>query len=85
MLTAALADKGTASIIGEPQGWLPPWSSWQPWATDGLENVAKKMALKVTTSLDPFVVGSFNLPEAVMNCATENALNGPAFVHDLKR
>jgi hypothetical protein len=82
LLTAALADKGTAAIIGEAEGgwfWLPPWSVWQPWATDGLENVAKKMALKVTTSLDPFVVGSLNLPEAVMNRATENALNGPAF------
>jgi hypothetical protein len=28
-LTAALADKGTAEIIGEAEGgwfWLPPWS-----------------------------------------------------------
>jgi hypothetical protein len=26
--------------------WLPPWSLWQPWARQGLESVAKKMALK---------------------------------------
>jgi hypothetical protein len=38
MLTAALADKGTESIIGEPQGgwfWLPAWSLWQPCAKKG--------------------------------------------------
>jgi hypothetical protein len=54
-LTAALADKGMAEIIGEAEGgwfWLPPWSMWQPWAKEGLERAAKKMALKVTSVLD---------------------------------
>ena len=49
LLTAALAAKGTAAIIGEAEGgwfWLPPWSLWQPWATEGLESAAKRMALK---------------------------------------
>jgi hypothetical protein len=44
MWTAALADKGTESIIGEPQGgwfWLPPWSLWEPWAKEGLENAGR--------------------------------------------
>jgi hypothetical protein len=58
LLTAALAAKGTAAIIGEHEGgwfWLPPWSLWQPWATEGLENAAKGMALKVSSVLDgPF-------------------------------
>jgi hypothetical protein len=58
LLTAALASKGTAAIIGEAEGgwfWLPPWSLWQPWATKGLEIDSKKMASKVTTVLDrPF-------------------------------
>jgi len=61
LLTAALAEKGTAAIIGETKGgwfWLPPCSVWQPWATQGLESAAKKMALKVTIVLDqPFPVG----------------------------
>jgi hypothetical protein len=36
LMTAALAEKGTAAIIGEAEGgwfWLPPWSLWEPWAT----------------------------------------------------
>jgi hypothetical protein len=56
LLTAALAAQGKAAIIGESTGgwfWLPPWSLWQPWAKEGLENAAKKMALKVTSVLDP--------------------------------
>jgi len=45
LLTAALAAKGTASIIGEAEGgwfWLPPWSLWQPWANEGIERAEKK-------------------------------------------
>jgi hypothetical protein len=55
LLTAALADKGTASIIGEAQGgrfWLPPWSLWEPWAMKGLESVEQKMAPTVARVLD---------------------------------
>jgi hypothetical protein len=82
LLTAGLASKGTASNIGEAKGdWfcLPPWSLWEAWTKAGLDSAAKKMVLKVTTSLDPFVVGSLNLREAIRNRATENALNDPAF------
>jgi hypothetical protein len=61
LLTAALAAKGTAAIIGEAEGgwfWLPPWSVWQPWATQGPESAAKKMALKELSVLHrPFTVG----------------------------
>ena len=49
LLTAALAPQGTATIVGERAGgwfWLPQWSLWQPWAKQGLESAAKKMALK---------------------------------------
>ena len=49
LLTAALAHEGTAAIIGEADGgwfWLPPWSLWEPWATEGLESAEKRMALK---------------------------------------
>jgi hypothetical protein len=38
LLTAALAAKGTAAIIGEAEGgwfWLPPWSLWQPVGNEG--------------------------------------------------
>jgi hypothetical protein len=59
LLTAALASKGTAAIIGEAEGgwfWLPPWSLWQPWAIEGLEGAAKGMESKVTSVLDPFAV-----------------------------
>jgi hypothetical protein len=41
--------KGTAAIIGETEGgWfcLPPWSLWEPWAKEGLENSFKKDGLK---------------------------------------
>jgi hypothetical protein len=44
LLTAALAAKGTAAIIGEAKGgwfWLPPWSLWEPWAKQGLEVLQK--------------------------------------------
>jgi hypothetical protein len=47
LLTAALAGKGTAAIIGETEGgwfWLPPLMLWEPWAKEGLESAAKKMA-----------------------------------------
>jgi hypothetical protein len=68
-LTAALADKGTASIIGETQGgwfWLPPWSLWEPWATRGLESAEKRMALKVTSVLDgPSAIGQDLISERV--------------------
>ena len=60
LLTAALAARGTAAIIGEADGgwfWLPPWSLWQPWARQGLESASKRMALKVTSVLDRFAVG----------------------------
>jgi hypothetical protein len=49
LLTAALAAQGAAAIIGEPNGgwfWLPPWSLWQRWATQGFNNAARAMALK---------------------------------------
>jgi hypothetical protein len=49
LLTAALAAQGSAAIIGEPRSgwfWLPPWSLWQQWATQGLNNGFRAMALK---------------------------------------
>jgi len=49
LLTAAVAVQGTAAVIGDETGgwfWLPPWSLWQPWATQGLTNAARAMALK---------------------------------------
>jgi hypothetical protein len=52
---AALAEKGTAAIIGETKGgwfWLPPWSMWQSWAKEGHASAEKRMASKVTTVLD---------------------------------
>jgi hypothetical protein len=61
LLTAALAEKGTAAIIGEAEGgWfcLPPWSSWGAWAKQGLENAEKKDGLKGDFSAGPtFTVG----------------------------
>jgi hypothetical protein len=67
LLTAALADKGTAAIIGEAQGgwfWLPPWFLWQQWAKEGLQSAEKRMALKVTTFLDrTFAVGQDSLSD----------------------
>jgi hypothetical protein len=53
LVTAALAGKGTAAIIGEAEGgwfWLPAWSSWQPWARQGLESAEKRMAYDLDTS-----------------------------------
>ena len=55
LLTAAPASKGTAAIIGEAEGgwlWMPPWSLWQPWATQGVESGAKGMESNVTSVLD---------------------------------
>jgi hypothetical protein len=60
LLTAALADKGTAAVIGEADGgwfWLPPWSLWEPWATRGLASAEKRMAPTVASVLDrPFAI-----------------------------
>jgi hypothetical protein len=56
LLTAALAEKGTATIIGETEGgwfWLPPWSLWHPWAKEGLETATNRMALKINSLLEP--------------------------------
>jgi hypothetical protein len=42
-------NQGTAAIIGEPSGgwfWLPPWSLWQQWATQGFNNAARAMDMK---------------------------------------
>jgi hypothetical protein len=47
LLTAALANKGTAAIIGETEGgwfWLPPLALWESWAKEGLESAEKRMA-----------------------------------------
>jgi len=70
LLTAALADKGTAAIIGETEGgwfWLPPWSLWEGWATQGLESAEKRMALKFTSVLDrPFTAGSMKLQQTLL-------------------
>jgi predicted nuclease with RNAse H fold len=49
VLTAAFAAQGSAEVVGEPTGgwfWLPSRSLWQPWATEGIESVTKRMALK---------------------------------------
>ncbi len=70
LLTAALAAKGTAAIIGEAEGgWfcLPPWSLWEPWAKEGLESAEKRMALKFTSVLDrPFTAGSMKLQQTLL-------------------
>ena len=45
LLTAALADKGMAKIVGEAEGdwfWLPPSSLWQPWAAQDLRVPQKR-------------------------------------------
>ena len=59
LLTTALADKGTAAIIGEAEAgwfWLPPLSLWEAWERRGLESAEKRMASKVTSVLDrPFM------------------------------
>jgi len=65
LLTAALAVQGTATIVGEDTGgwfWLPPWSLWQPWATQGLACAVKAMALEGQTV--DLVIG-----EAVRSCS----------------
>jgi hypothetical protein len=49
LLTAALAAKGTAAIIGEAEGgwfWPSPWSLWQPWAKEGTCHVRSLDAAK---------------------------------------
>jgi hypothetical protein len=46
LLTAAIAARGTATVVGEAAGgwfWLPPWSSWEPWAKEGLQTVLSEM------------------------------------------
>jgi hypothetical protein len=69
-LTAAVAAKGTAAIIGETEGgwfWLPPWSLWEPWAKEGLESAENRMALKFTSVLDrPFTTGSMKLLQTLL-------------------
>ena len=48
LLTAALAAQGAAAVVGEPTGgrfWLPPWSLWQQWATQGFNNAAQAMEI----------------------------------------
>lgn len=46
LLTAAVAARGTATVVGEAAGgwfWLPPWSSWEPWAKEGLQKVLSEI------------------------------------------
>jgi hypothetical protein len=48
LLTAALAEKGTAAIIGEAEGgwfWLPPWSWWERWVQDALQSASTSVPL----------------------------------------
>jgi hypothetical protein len=70
LLTAGLAARGIATMIGEAEGgWfcLPPWLSWEPWATKGLESAEKRMALKFTSVLDrPFTAGSMKLQQTLL-------------------
>lgn len=52
LLTAALADKGTAKIVGDAEGgwfWLPPFALWEPWASEGLESGMNQMAVKANS------------------------------------
>jgi hypothetical protein len=45
LVTAGLAARGIATMIGETEGgWfcLPPWSLWEPWAKEGLELLRKR-------------------------------------------
>ena len=49
LLTAALAARNRATVIGDETGgwfWLPPRESWEPWALQGLQDVSRAMALK---------------------------------------
>ena len=76
LLTAALADKGMAAVIGESEGgwfWLPPWSLWEPWAKEGLETASKKMASEVISVPEqPFMVGSINLNRDIRKCSARS-------------
>jgi hypothetical protein len=69
-VTAAIAAKGTAAIIGETQGgWfcLPPWSLWEAWAKEGLASAEKRMALKELSVLDrPFTARSMKLQQTLL-------------------
>lgn len=49
LLTAALAARGMAAVVGEDTGgwfWLPPQSLWQRWAKQGLDGAVHALALK---------------------------------------
>ncbi|MGH6826023.1 DUF429 domain-containing protein [Methyloceanibacter sp.] len=49
LLTAALAARGLATVVGEESGgwfWLPPLPLWEPWARQGLGDVVGLMASK---------------------------------------
>jgi hypothetical protein len=49
LLTAALAARGWAAIVGEEGSgwfWLPPLPLWEPWARQGLDDVVRAMASK---------------------------------------
>jgi len=57
LLTAAVAARGIATVVGEPAGgwfWLPPWSSWEPWAQDGLQKVLREIGKAAVLSA-PYV------------------------------
>jgi hypothetical protein len=46
LLTAAVAARGVATVVGETDGgwfWLPPLPSWESWAREGLEKVLSEM------------------------------------------
>jgi hypothetical protein len=52
LLTAALAAKGMAAIIGDTEGgwfWLPPLALWESWAKEGLESAINQMAVKANS------------------------------------
>ncbi|HEY0791186.1 MAG TPA: hypothetical protein VGD78_08985 [Chthoniobacterales bacterium] len=61
LLTAALAARGAAAVIGDVESgwiWLPPCSLWQPWAAQGLDGAVKQIVLKPVPVLDrSFAVG----------------------------
>lgn len=49
LLTAALAARRKASVIGDSSGgwfWLPPWRIWQPWAKEGFGSAARAIGSK---------------------------------------
>ena len=70
LLTAALAEKGTAAIIGETEGgWVLATAVVivGAWAKEGLESAEKRMALKFTSVLDrPFTAGSMKLQQTLL-------------------